>query len=304
MPDLRIVSLLPSATEIVYLLGLGDKLVGRSHDSNHPAEALSVPVISEGKIDQKMSSREIDTAVKESVHRGTSLFHIDQKKLARLKPTLILTQELCRVCAPNFDQVEQAAKILKGEYDLISLEPRTLKDLFENIQLVAKYTDSLDAAKSADIRMKFRLDNIKAKIRNLAKPTVAVIEWLDPIMLAGHWVPDMIEAAGGRMVLSKSGEKSRYVDWYEIVNADPDILVLAPCGFEIPRARKEIFLFKHRLGWDKLRAVKNGRVYYMNGDAFLTRSGPRLVDGIEIFSKIIHPRSFGSPLPGEAEQVI
>jgi len=305
MENLRIVSLIPSGTEIVYLLGLGDSLVGRSHDSNYPPDAASVPVISQGKISQKLSSREIDKKVKESLHRGTSLFHIDKKKLNRLKPNLILTQELCEVCAPSFTQVQNSMRIMDhNDAKVLSLHPKTFTDVLENIMQVAEATGTKDQAKSSMIRISFRLENLVSRVRNVAKPKVAVIEWLDPLMIAGHWVPDMVKLAGGEMVLSQSGQKSRYAEWYEIVNADPDILILAPCGFDIPRAKKEIFLFKQRLGWDRLKAVKNNRVWYMDGDAFLTRSGPRLVDGVEIFAHILHPTVFGSPLRNEAELVV
>ncbi len=300
----RIVSLIPSATEIVYLLGLGENLVGRSHDSNFPVDALKKKVISQPAIEENLNSLEIDKAVKNLVHHGNSVFHIDQKKLKRLKPDLILTQELCRVCAPTFTEVSQSAKILNSETKIVSLEPKTLTDVFENIKIVAEHAGVSDLSRPLIERLRYRVDSIPPKHKNFRKPTVLVIEWLNPIMIAGHWVPEMVEIAGGNLLLSKKGEKSRYADWYEIVNANPDVIIFAPCGFGIERIKKEIYLFKYRSGWDNLKAVKRKQVFYMDGDAHLTRSGPRLVDGIEILSRIINPSLYGYPKPNEAEYMV
>jgi iron complex transport system substrate-binding protein len=302
--NLKIVSLIPSATEILYLLGLGEHIVGVSHDSNFPAEAQSRFVISEPNIDGNLNSLEIDKAVKNLLHKGTSVFHIDQKKLSELKPDIILTQELCAVCAPSFTEVRTAARILENEAKIISLEPKTLRDVFANIEMVAEEVGIPHLSRPTIERLKYRLESLPPKHKNLRKPTVAVIEWLNPIMSSGHWVPEMVQLAGGQMLLAAEGEKSRYVDWYDVVNADPDILILAPCGFDIERAKKEIYLFKYRTGWDKLRAVKTDRVFYMDADSHITRSGPRLVDGVEIMAKIFHPKVFGYPQPHEAQPVI
>ncbi|HYE22357.1 MAG TPA: cobalamin-binding protein [Verrucomicrobiae bacterium] len=299
----RIVSLIPSATEIVYLLGLGENLVGRSHDSNYPEEALKKKVISSPAIESNLNSLEIDKAVKNLLHQGTSVFHIDQKKLARLKPDIILTQELCKVCAPTFTQVHKAAKVLEGETKIISLEPHSIGDVFENIFQIAEHSGSNVNVRSIVERLKYRLDIVSTKHKNLRKPTVAIIEWLNPLMVSGHWVPEMVQLAGGQMVLSKPGDQSRYVDWYEVVSTNPDVIIFAPCGFDIERTKKEIYLFKYRSGWENLKAVKKQQVYYMDADSYLTRSGPRLVDGVEILSRIIHPNLFGYPKTYEAQPV-
>ncbi len=300
----RIVSLIPAATEILYLLGLEENIVGRSHDSDYPLDVKKKKIISTPNIKQNLSSLEIDKAVKNLIHQGSSVFHIDQKKLNRLKPDLILTQELCPVCAPTFTEVKQAARIMQHKTRVVSLEPHTLSDVFDNIALVAKEAGIADRARSVIERLKYRLENIPPRHKNIRKPTVVVIEWLNPLMVSGHWINDMVKIAGGNILLSQSGKKSRYVDWYEIVNADPEFIILAPCGFDIARAKKEIYLFKHRTGWDKLKAVKKKQIYYMDGDAYLTRSGPRLVDGAEILAKVFHPTWFGYPHPHDAEQVI
>jgi iron complex transport system substrate-binding protein len=300
----RIVSLIPSATEIVYLLGLGDNLVGRSHDSDYPTEVLEKKIVSEPNIQEKLNSLEIDKAVKNLLHKGTSVFHIDQRKLARLKPDLILTQELCQVCAPSFTEVKNAARILEGESKILSLEPACIADMLENIFLVAEHAGVKDSARAIVERLNYRLGSIPPKHKNLRKPKVVIVEWLNPVMIAGHWVPEMVEIAGGQILLSKKYEKSRYADWYEIVTANPDVLIFAPCGFNIERAKKEMYLFKYRTGWDNLKAVKNKQVYYVDGDAYFTRSGPRLVDGVEILAKIFHPLWFGYPQAHEAQSVV
>jgi iron complex transport system substrate-binding protein len=301
--QLRIVSLIPSATEIVYKLGLGNALVARSHDSNYPPEALHKPVLSEPAIDVSGSSAEIDNAVRTSLHTGRSIFHVDQQKLAELKPDLILTQELCKVCAPSFTDVQNAAKILDGEAKIISLEPHSLEEMMENVALVGRMTGTTEKAEEEIKKMRARLDAVEEKVKNANMPSIAVIEWLEPLMTAGHWVPEMAERAGGKIVLSKTREKSKPVAWEQIAEADPDVLIVAPCGFDIARTRKEIGILKAMEEWEELSAVCNGRAWLVDGDAYLTRSGPRLVDGVEILAKILHPKIFGEPQKEEAERI-
>lgn len=302
--DLRIVSLIPSATEIVYLLGLGQNLMARSDDSNFPEEALSKPVISEPAMAENLSSLEIDRAVKSSLHQGRSLFHLDKKMLSQLEPNLILTQELCNVCAPGFTEVKQAARILEDEVTILSLEPESIEDMLENILTVGEYTDRQIEAQRAVDDLREALYTVESKARTVSRPTVIMVEWLDPIMIAGHWVPEMVDKAGGKMILSQPYRKSRPAEWSEILNANPDILIFAPCGFDIQRTKKEIGLFKEKPGWSELKAVKNQRVYLVDGDAYLTRSGPRLIQGTQILARIFHPEIFGQPQAKEAEKVL
>jgi iron complex transport system substrate-binding protein len=299
---LRIVSLIPSATEIVYLLGLGDFVVARSHDSNFPAAALNKPVVSQPSIPSNLTSRQIDDAVKQSLHTGTSLFHVDQKILQHSKPNLILTQELCAVCAPSFTQIKKAARILTAPVKLLSLEPNTVEDVFENILTVGAHTRKQSAAKKLVANLKHRVAEVERKTRGIDRPSAIVIEWLDPIMIAGHWVPQMVEKAGGKMLLSQPFHKSRKAFWQEILVADPDVLIFAPCGFSIDRAKREMEIFTSKPAWGRLRSVRGGKVYFVDGDAYFTRSGPRLVDGIEILAKIFHPNLFGAVSLSEAEK--
>ena len=294
-------SLVPSATEIVYLLGLGDFLAARSHDSNYPQEAVVKPVVSQSVLPAGLTSRQIDEAVRSSSHTGTSLFHVDQKKLSQLEPNLILTQELCQVCAPTFSQIQKAARILEGKVKVVSLEPHSIEDVFENIITVGEFAGRRKLAVSIIEKLKGEVADVSQKVRNMNKPSVVVIEWLDPVMIAAHWVPQMVDIAGGQTLLSQPFMKSKRVFWQEVLVANPDILILAPCGFDIERTKKEIELFTSKPAWQRLNAVKNKRVWFMDGDAYLTRSGPRLIDGIKIMAKIIHPEVFGTPSLQEAE---
>lgn len=291
--NLRIISLLPAATEMVCLLGLQDLLVGISHDSDYPRSITRLPKITTTVIDQSLPSREIDKKIRESNHRGQSVFHIDKKQLAELAPNLILTQELCPVCAPSFSSVEKAAKLISSSATIISLEPHFIEDMFQNIKTIAKHTDSVKQAEKAISKLRKRLGSISNKLQYITtEPSVLIIEWLDPLMIAGHWVPEMVKKAGGMMPLAKPGEKSRKVSWEEILHIDPDIIIFAPCGFDIKRAFREADLITKRKGFTDLKAYKAGNIFFVDGNSYFTRPGPRIIDGIEILSEILYPSIF------------
>lgn len=266
---MRILSLLPAATDIVYLLGLEKYLVG-----DH--------TIISSKISNALTSLEIDMAVRKLGHRGPGVFHIDQKKLKELKPDLILTQELCDVCAIGFNQVKKAARILDSDTKIISLEPESVGDILENIGVVGEFGGKKKKAEQVIKKLKKRIRNLKFEIRNSTKPKVLVIEWLEPIMIAAHWVPEMVEMAGGEMLITKRGEKSRRINQDQL-KLNPDIVVIAPCGFDINRTIKE----KHLISNIKSK-IPNAKFFLMDGDAYLTRPGPRIIDGIEILCDIIN----------------
>lgn len=299
----RIISLIPSATEIAYLLGLEDQLMARSHDSNYPVDALSKPVVSGPTIEVNGSSGDIDRSVRDAVHNGTSIFHLDQEALKSHRPSLILTQELCHVCAPDFTQVQQAVGILDGDVTLLSLEPETIDEMILNIRTVGEQTGRQTKAEHAINELRKDLSNVERLTSNVHRLTICVIEWLDPLMSAGHWVPEMVERAGGEMLLGKAREKSRYVMWSQIKEADPDLLIVAPCGFNISRTRREIHLLTSLEGWSDLKAVPEDRAWLVDGDAYLTRSGPRLVEGVKILAKLCHPEIFGEPAETEAVRI-
>lgn len=288
---MRIVSLLPAATEMVCLLGLEKSLVGISDDSDYPKSVVKLPKVTAVTFDSNsLSSLEIDKKVKEAKHRGSSVFHIDRGLLSKLSPDLILTQELCPVCAPAFSDVEKAAKDVLKDTKIISLEPHSISDIFKNIKEVAK-TTKVSYEKNIN-SLKSRLSIVSKKVKGLNKPFVLVIEWLDPIMIAGHWVPEMVEKAGGKMLVAKKKERSRYIDWEEVVKLDPDIIIIAPCGFDIKRTMDEISLITNKKDYKELKAYKNKQIFLVDGNAYLTRPGPRIIDGVEILSEIIHPQFF------------
>ncbi|HEY3247239.1 MAG TPA: cobalamin-binding protein [bacterium] len=286
---MRIATLLPSATEIVCALGLSESLVGISHDCDYPPEIRRRPVLSEAIVGAELPSRTIDERIRGQVHKGKSVYHLDERQLAQLRPDLILTQELCEVCAPSYSLVKQAAKVLDADTKIVSLEPLGLMDVLDNILLVGELTGA--AARAAHLVgiLRDRIERVKMAVAGLPAQSVVCLEWLDPLFVAGHWVPEMVEDAGGRELLGRSRQPSFVVEWETIRAADPEVLVVMPCGFDIPRVREEMHLLTDRPGWDGLRAVREGQVYLTEATSYFSRPGPRLVDGLEILASILHP---------------
>lgn len=302
---MKIVSLLPAATEMVCLLRLEKSLVGISDDSDYPASILKLPKVTAVTFNSNsLSSIEIDKKVKEAKHRGSSVFHIDKKLLAKLSPDLILTQELCPVCAPAFTDVEKAAKSILSKAKILSLEPHSINDIFDNIREVGKYTNLNNNAKESIKILKSRLSVVAKKLKGLNKSSVLIIEWLDPIMVAGHWVPEIVERAGGKMLLAKKKEKSKNIAWEDVINLNPDIIIIAPCGFDIKRTKKELSLITSKKGFKTLNAYKNKKIFLVNGNDYLTRPGPRIIDGVEILAEIFNPQIFKRKYPTSSWQPI
>lgn len=293
----RIVSLLPSATEIVCALGLSDALVGISHDCDYPPTVTGKPVLSEAVIMTTLSSGEIDRRIRGQLHQGLSVYHLDQAQLGRLEPTLILTQELCEVCAPSFSLVEAAARRAGSDSRIVSLEPHGLDDIFDNITLLGSLTGRDDPADTLVERLRTRIRQVRNAVAHRSRPTVVCLEWLDPLFVAGHWVPEMVQAAGGSDLLGYPRAHSSVIEWPAIVEADPDVLVLMPCGFDLDRTRDEAELLKGLPGWRELKAIRTRRVYVTNGTAYFNRPGPRVIDGLEILAAILHPQTVSWPLP-------
>lgn len=291
----RIASLLPSATEIVALLGLEPHLVGRTHECDYPHTVESVPVLTHADIHgAHLSSREIDDRVRASLggHHGSSIYGIEEEAWRTAAPDLILTQELCDVCAVNYDRVVEAARLLEGDTTIISLEPRTLSEMLTNIHTVGEVTGKAEKAADAIGKLQARLDDLRAKTATLPPKRVVCIEWLDPIFCAGHWVAEQVDLAGGIELLAVAGEPSIRKSWQAVVDCAPDVLILLPCGFDVARVIAEIDLLKNQEGWDTLPAVQHGEVYAVNGHAYFNRPGPRLVDGAELLAGLLHPDLF------------
>jgi len=297
----RICSLLPSATEIVYALGLGDQLYGVSHACDYPPEAAAKPALIRSAFDQSsLSSLEIDHAVMERHRRGEGVYTIDQDLLRQAEPDLILTQELCDVCAVPYSEVKRAVDQLVSQPRLLPLSPSLLGDVLQDISRVGEATGREEQAGFLVRRLRERIDRVTARTATAAeRPATFCLEWADPLYVAGHWIPEMVEMAGGIDGLGGKGKPSVPIEWERVVGYAPEVVILMPCGFDVERAVREMPLLTRLPGWLDLPAVQRGQVYAVNATAYFSRSGPRLVDGLELLAKILHPELFPGPIPGE-----
>jgi iron complex transport system substrate-binding protein len=286
MPSLpRVVSLLPSATEIAVALGLGDALVGRSHECDFPPEVAWLPALTSTKIAKGMRSVEIDRTVTDIIGAGLSVYSVDTNRLRALKPDVILTQTQCAVCAVTPADLEDAlADWIGAPPELVSLAPDALDDVWRDFHAVGAATGRAAEAERAVADLRERLARIK---RPPERPTVAAIEWIDPLMIAGNWVPELIEIAGGVPVLAAPGQHSPFIAWDDLRAADPDMIVAMPCGFQILRTLEEMPLLDELPGWQSLKAVRNGRVFVADGHHLYNRPGPRLVVSAEALQAMI-----------------
>ncbi|HEY7221837.1 MAG TPA: cobalamin-binding protein [Candidatus Binatia bacterium] len=301
---MRICSLLPGATEIAYLLGLGDQIVGVTHECDYPAEARYKRVIVRSAIDpNSMSSQEIDRKVGELLQSGKGLYTIDEQALLEIAPDMILTQGLCDVCALDYNDVVKAAARLASAPAIVSLNPHSLNDVLEDILRVGAATARELSAESLVRDLRRRIDEIGFREPNY-RPRVVCLEWFDPLYVAGHWVPEIVTLAGGHDVLGRAGEPSFKIDWSAVRDAKPDVMLLMPCGFDVRRAVRESSPLRALPSWDELPAVKRGNVYAFNGSAYFSRPGPRLVNGLEILARVLQPRDAEPQLsPADAARI-
>ena len=295
---MRIVSLVPSATEIVSILGLDEQLVGVSADSDWPPALVErLPVLNTVSIDTNtLSSREIDAAASSSGHADASLYHVDADLLRSLRPDLILTQSTCEVCAVSQRDVDLATRTLGYAPRVVSLNPLSLDHVLEDIALVAQLAGVPERSAPAIARLRRRLEAVRTRAAGAPRPRVLCMEWLDPPFTAGHWVPEMVELAGGCDELGTPAGPSRRIAWSEVVAYAPAAIVLMPCSLELGRVAAEFPLLRARPGWSELPAVSSRRVFAGNTHLF-SRSGPRLVDGVETLARMLHPEIFDQPLP-------
>ena len=303
---MRICSLLPSATEIVYALGLGDQLVGVTHECDYPPEATRLPAVTRAVFDHAgSSSRAIHNHVTEAVHGGTSIYALDRDLLAELRPDLILTQELCEVCAVSYDEVARAVRVLPGEQRVLSLEPTSLDGVLQTIGELGRLAGAEPRAAELLAGLRERIERVGSVTKGAKDPPrVLCLEWLDPLFLGGHWVPEMVRLAGGRDGLTRPGRHSRQAPWREIASYDPTVIVLMPCGYDLGRTVEEYARWTLPEVWPGLAAVRAGRVYATNGSAYFSRPGPRLVDGLEILAEILHPELFPRRKPPQDWQAL
>ena len=301
----RIVSFLPGATEILYELGVGDQVLAVTHECNYPKEASSKPRVIKSSFDpDKMTSHEIDNKVVELVHAQKDIYILDESVLKKANPDLIVAQGICEVCSPYTREINRAVEILDGKPQVLILDPKNLDDILQNVIEVGNKVNKIREAQDFVAKLQERILDIK-DIPKIARPKILCIEWLDPLFTAGHWVPQMVEIAGGINGISITGEKSRRMDIDEIIKFDPDILVLMPCGFEIKRTMLEYEKLSENWKWNSLGAVKQGQVYAVNANEYFSKPGPRTVTGLEILAKIIHPDTFKDlPIPRNSVQRI
>jgi iron complex transport system substrate-binding protein len=294
---MRIVSFLPSATEMACALGLGDSLVGITHECDYPSEVKSKPIVVRNVLPiERMTQSEIDRAVAERIRSGESLYQIDEQLLRELAPDLILTQNLCQVCAPSGNEVSQVLKALPNTPQILWLTPQSLDEIFDNVRDLGAATNRTAAAETLINDCRDRLRALSELTANVPRPKVFCMEWLDPVYASGHWVPELVKLAGGNDELACERGESVRVSWDEIVAWAPDVLVIMPCGFNLQQTMKQIwsvFGYKSSPFFD-LPAVKNGRVYAVDANSYFARPGPRVVDGAELLAHLIHPELFES----------
>jgi iron complex transport system substrate-binding protein len=295
---MRVCSLLPSATEIVAALGAADQLVAITHECDYPPEVTGLPVVTRSVLDHSgASSGAIDRHIRAQVHAGSSLYHLDAARLAALRPDLILTQELCRVCAVAYESLEGTVRQLPGEPRVVSLEPHSLEDVFASIETVGRLLAREDAATTLVAELRLRVERVTQAVAGGAHPKVFVMEWADPIYNSGHWIPELVRLAGGLDPLGVEGRPSGPIEWESVCAAAPEVLLLSPCGFTLDRAFAEIPQLRRRPGWGDLPAVRAGRVFVADGSAYFSRPGPRLVDSLELLAAIVHPETVPAKAP-------
>jgi iron complex transport system substrate-binding protein len=297
---MRIVSLVPSATEMLFALGLGEDVVGITHECDYPEQARELPRVTRDTLPTDLTTAEIDAAVKERTLEGGSIYELDVERMHELAPDLIVTQALCRVCAVSYDDVRGLAEEIDSQPMVIALDPHTVGEVLGDARTIAQATDAKDAAVDLIRESSERIDRIRLAVRSARRPRVAALEWLDPPYAAGHWTPQLIEFAGGDDVLGFAGEESEQRQWEEIAAVEPDLVIVMPCGFDAEIAHREAEM--HR---DQLTALRAGEVVAVDANSYFSRPGPRIIDGLELLAHIIHPElvEIGDELAAKAISV-
>ena len=303
--DLRIISLLPSATEIAAALGLENNLVGITHECDFPANITHKPQLTASRISHEtMSSKEIDHAVRSQLDGHGSIYDLNETLLHDLQPDLILTQELCDVCAVSYKTVAKAAKTYTADATVVSLEPNTISEIFDNVRYVGELTGKSEKAREVVQDLQNRLDALETKTENLERPRVLMLEWLEPFFAPGHWVLEQVKYAGGDFSFGNLGKPSTTTTIEAIAEYAPEKIVLIPCGYYIHDILRQYAQTEFPAGWADLPAVKNGEVWAVDATSYFSRPAPRVVDGAEILARIVHPNIFGAPAESEAVRVV
>lgn len=294
MPEPRIISLIASATEIVCALGFEPQMVGRSHECDFPASVKCLPVCTSPKFQVEGLSYEIDQRVKAILQEALSVYRVDAELLERLQPTHIITQSQCEVCAVSLKDVEEAVcQFTSSRPVIVSLEPNALADVWSDIRRVAAALDAPERGEELVAGLERRMNKIAAKAQTAtSRPTVACVEWIDPLMAAGNWMPELVEMAGGVNLFGEVGRHSPWMSWEDLVAANPDVIFISPCGFDIARTLEETHLLTGRPEWKALKAVRDARIFVADGNQYFNRPGPRLVESLEILAELLHPELF------------
>tara|TARA_B100000795_G_C22787708_1_gene435375 strand:+ start:1248 stop:2177 length:930 start_codon:yes stop_codon:yes gene_type:complete len=291
----KIVTLIPSATEIVAFLGEKDFIIGRSHECDYPKDLNKIPKLTSPKIDVDGTSAQIHEQIDVILEKSLSVYTVDIEKLKKLNPDFIVTQAHCEVCAVSLSEVEHIAKEHLGKNTkIISLQPNTLNEVFDDIRRVARDLGINNDNNNGLIKdLETRLQNIKNKTARYKRPKIACIEWIDPLMAAGNWIPEMVQISGGEDVFGKKGKDSHWIKFDEIKKFNPDIVIFIPCGFDIKKTNEEVKnLLKLDTPWHDLKAFKDKKIFITDGNQYFNRPGPRLIESLEIFAEIIHPNFF------------
>ena len=287
---MKIVSLLPSSTEIVCKLGFRDNLVGVSHECDYPVSVKDLPILTKPQFSPRNSSQEIDNSVQDLLKKGLSVYEVDTDLLKKLAPDLIITQAQCEACAVSLNDVKEAVSDWIGNIpDIVSLEPNYLDEVWSDFERVGEKLNSSDSYLKFKSEIEQRLENLKQKSQQLSKrPTVVCVEWIDPLMIAANWVPELVDIAGGSNMLSKPGSHSHIFKWEEIIESNPEFIIMMPCGFDINRTLEEIEILKQKTDWSNLEAVKSNHVFVVDGNQYFNRPGPRLIESAEILFEIFN----------------
>jgi iron complex transport system substrate-binding protein len=290
----RIVSLLPAATEIAAALGLIDNVVGVSHECDFPEEADARPRVTRCPVHNAgLTSKEVDEWVRHALRENGTIYTIDEPLLRKLRPDVILTQKLCDVCAVGYGTVARLAETLPDPPQVVNLEPSGLRDIFDDIRRVAEACGVSERANEVIAKLSARVEAVRARAAQIAhRPRCFLMEWVDPPFCSGHWGPELVEIAGGHDPLGRKHQPSARIEWQEVLDAQPEIIVLALCGYDVDLARRDYELLRRFPGFDSITAARNGEVYLINASAYFARPGPRIVDSLEILAGILHPKEF------------
>lgn len=306
MNDLRLISFLPAATEMAYAIGLGKQVIGVSHECDFPADAKTKPVVVRCALPvETMSLKEIDVAVAKCIGNGGNLYAVDQSAVERLAPTHILTQALCQVCAPSGGEIARALKALPSKPQILWFTPHCIEDIFNNLHELGAATGRLAQAEELIASSRARLQHVADLTKKAPRhPRVFCLEWIDPYYCCGHWVPEMVELAGGEDALGRRKADSVRTAWSDIAAWSPEILIVSPCGFGVEKAVEQANLLLQQPGWNDLPAIRDNRVFAVNANAYFARPGPRVVDGVELLAHLIHPELFNWNGPDDAFRAI